>query len=100
MLFHSAAAMEAPRSQSDNAWPGAFASVRRHKEEILRIDAAAPKRNASPVLYTWEFRPRAANAIVPGPYGEDVSFEEIGISGAAQKTSGYPLYGGEGPVLM
>jgi hypothetical protein len=31
-------------NELDSAWPGAFAAVRRHQEEIVSTESAAPKR--------------------------------------------------------
>ncbi|GIK05604.1 hypothetical protein Aspvir_009717 [Aspergillus viridinutans] len=39
-------------NESDDAWPGAFASVRRHQEAILHVDTVTQRRKASPVSET------------------------------------------------
>jgi hypothetical protein len=50
------------------------------QEDILRIDAAAPKRKASPVSDTRQPRPRAARANIPALYRE----EQTGINITAE----------------
>ncbi|KAL5690898.1 hypothetical protein EMGR_007452 [Emarellia grisea] len=57
-------------NESDSAWPGAFASVRRHQEAICHVDAALKKRRASAIQETRIPRPRLAKTSIPGRYSE------------------------------
>ncbi|KAH2757388.1 hypothetical protein KXV92_007636 [Aspergillus fumigatus] len=56
--------------EGHSAWPGAFASVRRHQEAICHVDAALKKRRASAIQETRIPRPRLAETSIPGRYSE------------------------------
>jgi hypothetical protein len=78
--------------ESDNEWPGAFAPVRRHQEEILQINTGTPKRKASPDPDSRQSRHRAARGNSSGFYREETGFEGTGTLGAGPSSGQLELY--------